>query len=201
MPVDEVSWVTTHDWSREVDHAHLEWIRSRPDHYAPGGLLHLVLEVVAYADDEARELGRTGACEIVLSADGSVSVADDGRGTDTRRTPAGRIVRKPVMATRDLRYFDAADPELLPDGYPRRGMSVVAALSDWLLHTNRRSDGAWEQRYEAGVPVAELRELEARGRGTTVGFRANPGLLTMLDADQVQQAARFASLGVRCRTA
>jgi DNA gyrase/topoisomerase IV subunit B len=37
---------------------------------------------------------------------------------------------------------------------PRRGISVVAALSEWLVHTNRRRDDAWTQRYEHGIPSA-----------------------------------------------
>ncbi|MEU6370028.1 hypothetical protein ABZ876_30975 [Streptomyces sp. NPDC046931] len=108
---------------------------------------------------------------ITLYRDGSLSVVDDGRGTDTRVDEHGRIVKKPVMASKDLRFFDSPHAERLPDGYPRRGMSVVAALSEWLIHTNRRRDGAWTQRYELGVPVTDLTPLEADGTsGTLVRF-------------------------------
>src|SRR5690242_14226850 len=96
------------------------------------------MEVVAYADEEAASAERRGRCTISLHGDGSVSVADDGRGTQTRTDDGGTAVRKPVMATRDLRFFDGAPSAHLPDGTPRRGMSVVAALSEWLVHTNRR---------------------------------------------------------------
>jgi DNA gyrase subunit B len=49
-----VTWKnTTHDWSRDVDVAHLERIRHDPARFAPGGVTHLVLEVLAYAADEA----------------------------------------------------------------------------------------------------------------------------------------------------
>ncbi len=74
-------------------------------------------------------------------ADGSVRVVDDSRGTDTRRSDDGSVVRKPVMATLDLRFFDHPGAQSLPDGHPRRGLSVVAALSDWLVHENRRVEG------------------------------------------------------------
>ncbi|WP_460105038.1 hypothetical protein [Streptomyces sp. YKOK-J1] len=98
-------------------------------------------------------------------------MADNGRGTDTRADEHGRFVKKPVMATKDLRFFDSPDAERLPDGHPRRGMSVVAALSEWLVHTNRRHNGAWTQRYEHGVPVTGLEPLQADGStGTTVRF-------------------------------
>jgi topoisomerase-4 subunit B len=95
-----------------------------------------------------------------------------GRGTDTRSGDGGSAIRKPVAATKDLRFFDAVGAPLLPDGHARRGMSVVAALSEWLVHTNRRSDGAWTQRYEHGIPVSDLVPVEraGAGSGTTVHF-------------------------------
>ena len=78
------------------------------------------------------------------------------------------------MATKDLRFFDHPDAQLLPDGHPRRGMSVVAALSEWLVHANRRAGGAWVQRYEHGVPSTELTPTGDDGTtGTTVHFRAH----------------------------
>lgn len=169
---------TTHDWSATVDHGHLAAIRSSANLYAPSGALHLLHEVLAYVADEAGALGAAGAsCEVTLLDDGSVAVRDQGRGTDTRRDLAGAPVRKPVMATKDLRFFDGPAAELLPDGHPRRGMSVVAAFSDWLIHQNRRLDGAWQQRYERGVPVTDLQPLPPDGTtGTVVRFRPSRGL-------------------------
>lgn len=197
--MSERDWeTTTHDWSLAVDTAHLDLIRRHPAHYCPGAL-HAVLEVMAYADDEAAALGRPGRCRVRLLEDGSVSVSDDGRGTDTRRPAGGQPVRKPVMATRDVRFFDSDDPHLLPDGLPRRGVSVVAALSDWLVHTNRREEGAWEQRYEHGVPTGPLRRVAAApGQGTTVWYHLDPALVTgeSLHPDAVAATARFRWLTV-----
>jgi len=125
---------------------------------------------LAYAADEA-EVHGGGASHVTLGADGSISVADDGRGTDTRLDDDGRPVRKPIMATKDLRFFDAPDAPLLPDGHPRRGMSTVAALSDRLVHHNRRHNGAWIQEYRDGLPVTDLVPVEAdTTTGTTVTF-------------------------------
>ncbi|WP_211240796.1 hypothetical protein [Hamadaea tsunoensis] len=165
-------WVnTTHDWSALVDHGHLADVRVHRERYAPGGLVHLVLEVVAYANDEAEASGRTGRCAVTLFRDGSVAVADDGRGTETRLDEDGRPVRKPVMATKDLRFFDGPPSAHLPNGAPRRGMSIVAALSEWLTHTNRRRAGSWTQRYANGVPVTGLVTIGEDGTtGTTVRF-------------------------------
>ncbi|MFG2265348.1 ATP-binding protein [Streptomyces sp. NPDC048720] len=202
MDGSSASWVnTTHDWASAVDLGHLARIRREPAQFAPGGPGHLVLEVVAYAADEAAAAGTGGHCLITLHRDGSVSVADDGRGTDTRLDDEGRFVKKPVMATKDLRFFDSPDAEVLPDGYPRRGMSVVAALSEWLVHGNRRLNGAWTQRYEHGVPVTGLEPLPADGStGTTVRFAPAASLRphAPLDADDLTRwAAHWPGLEVR----
>lgn len=197
-------WVnTTHDWAADVDQVHLADIRSDPGAYAPGGLLHLVLEVVAYANDEAEALARPGNCVVILHPDGSVSVADDGRGTDTRRGSDGEMVKKPVMATKDLRFFDHPHEVLLPDGAPRRGMSVVAALSRWLVHTNRRQNGAWTQRYEQGVPTSDLQPIESTHRtGTTVRFLVNRNLVpaSSVTSEAIGKAATYPWLSLEVLT-
>ena len=123
-------------------------------------------------------MGRAGRGIVTLHADGSVSVADDGRGTDTRVDSAGRVIKKPVMGTKDLRFFDDPDGETLPDGHARRGMSVVAALSAWLIHTNRRTGGSWTQRYEHCVPTTDLTTVADDGTtGTTVQFHPDIAIL------------------------
>lgn len=195
------AWVnTTHDWAAQVDADHLGRIQRDPEQYAPGGLVHLVLEAIAYADDEAAASGRQGVCTITLHLDGSVSVADGGRGTDTRLDEDGTPIKKPVMATQDLRFFAGVPAAYLPDGAPRRGMSTVAALSRWLIHTNRRHGGAWTQRYESGVPVTDLVAIEGDGKtGTTVHFMPGPaiGQSEPLTAARVRElASRFPHLDV-----
>lgn len=169
---------TTHDWAAVVDHEHLAQIREQRATYAPGGVEHLILEVLAYAADEAESTGRVGRGIVTLHADGSVSVADDGRGTDTRVDATGRVIKKPVMGTKDLRFFNDPAAETLPNGHARRGVSVVAALSDWLIHTNRRTGGSWTQRYEHGVPTTDLTPVADDGTtGTTVDFQPDIAIL------------------------
>ena len=76
------------------------------------------------------------------------------------------------MATRDVRFFDAGDAPLLPDGLPRRGMSTVAATSPFLVHENQRTEGTWRQAYRHGIPDSELQEVPPSDRtGTTVALR------------------------------
>jgi DNA gyrase subunit B len=189
---------TTHDWSQTVDAEHLAQIRRQPEEFAPGGGLHLVLEVIAYAADEAASKKATGTCVVTLHGDGSVSVADDGRGTDTRYDEEGQPIKKPVMATRDLRFFEFPDAEQLPDGHPRRGMSVVAALSEWLVHTNRRRNGSWTQRYERGLPVSDLMPIgDDDSTGTTVRFRPDPTLRLPEAQELARAGAAWPQLSVR----
>ncbi len=179
----------THDWSSSMDPVHLAEVRGEPGAWAPGGVLHLVLEVLAYAAEEAAESGRVGRCGVSLHQDGSVTVADDGRGTQTRVDADGQAVRKPVMGTRDIRLRGPHDPvgqdgpaaPVLPDGHPRCGMSVVSALSVRLVHLNRRREGAWTQLYEHGVPIGDLVPVAPDGTtGTTVTFWPDPALVPPL---------------------
>ncbi|MBT0773667.1 hypothetical protein KIH74_32280 [Kineosporia sp. J2-2] len=204
MTTPQASWRnTTHDWAATVDATHLAAVREHPAVFAPTGAVHLVLEVLAYAADEAAALARTGHAVVTLHGDGSVSVRDDGRGTDTRHDDEGRAVRKPVMSTRDLRFFDDPRAELLPDGHPRRGMSVVCALSTWLVHTNHRHDASWTQRYEHGVPVTGLLPLEQgepTGTGTSVHFLPDASLgepTTALAAELAPMTATWSQITVR----
>jgi len=190
MGEPEVSWHnTTHDWASSVDAGHLAGVRQHPETFAPDGIAHLILEVIAYAADEAESLA-AGTCVVTLHNDGSVSVTDDGRGTETRYDRNGRPIKKPVMATKDIRYFEFPDAQELPDGRPRRGISVVAALSDWLVHTNRRHNGSWTQRYERGMPVTDLHSIPDNGTtGTTVRFLPDAALSmpTLLSAPELTQ--------------
>ena len=181
----------THDWSESVDTGHLDEILGNAQALAPGGPLHLVLEALAYPVDEAIE-GTTTRVRVVLHADGSVSVADDGRGTETRRDADGVARVKPVMATKDLRFYGRDDAPLLPDGHRRSGISVVAALSEWVVHTNRRAEGGWQQRFEHGVPRGPLESLQGQQRqGTVVHFRPDPSLVPgAVTADEIRAAAR-----------
>ena len=83
----------------------------------------------------------------------------------------------------------------LPDGHARRGMSVVAALSQWLLHTNRRHDGAWTQHYERGVPVTGLLPIPGNDTtGTAVRFLPDVAIGTteVLSAPELAQLTRTA---------
>ena len=112
---------TTHDWGSELDVRHLERIRQGPAEFAPGGVVHLALEVLAYAADEA-ERG-SGHAVVTLHADGSISVADNGRGTDPRFEHA------PLL--------DDPQDLLVPGGHPLArpgGVELAEAAGvDWIV--------------------------------------------------------------------
>ncbi|TWD73447.1 histidine kinase/DNA gyrase B/HSP90-like ATPase [Kribbella amoyensis] len=168
--------LSTHSWLSSTDTEHVAAIQREASRYAEGGVLHAALEVIAYALDEARE-GTTDHVRVILHDDGSVSVEDNGRGTAVRFDAAGVPMVKPIMATKDLRFFEVADSPVLPDGRRRSGMSVVCALSEWVEHTNRRTEGSWTQRYEHGLPRGPLTKVDASGStGTTIRFRPDPAV-------------------------
>jgi topoisomerase IV subunit B len=188
----------THDWAGAVDFAHLALIRRDPAAFAPGGVGHLILEVAACAADEA-ERTSGGRCSVTLYRDGSVMVSDNGRGTEARPGGDGGAVRKPIMTSRDLRFFDHPGAQLLADGHPRRGVSIVAALSEWLVHTSRRREGAWSQRYEHGVPVSPLIQIAGDGStGTAIHFLPDRSLRAAgsLSAGELVRLARRPGLSV-----
>ena len=73
-------------------------------------------------------------------------------------------------------------------------MSVVAALSEWLVHTNRRRNGAWTQRYERGIPVTGLEPVEADDTtGTLVHFRPDEPLRSV-EVSMGDQLKRLATI-------
>ncbi|WP_156188226.1 DUF3626 domain-containing protein [Arsenicicoccus sp. oral taxon 190] len=186
-------WLTTtHDWGTSIDHGHLAEQRARAAAQGGVSLRHLLLEVLAYPSDEAQALGRRGRAVVAWHADGSVEISDDGRGTDTRRDDAGRVVRKPVMATPDVRFVDPEQAPRLADGLPRAGMSSVSAVSRWLVHTNRRGDGTWSQRYDHGAPTTLLTEVDDPSphgppgsvTGTSVRFLPDPTYVQHVASDR-----------------
>lgn len=189
---------TTHVWAGAVDHAHLTEVRARLGR-ASGGRRHLVLEILAYAADEAQARDRTGHVTVVHHPDGHISVRDDGRGTDTRTTGSGRVIRKPVMATPDVRFRDPLRAPLLPDGLPRSGMSAVSALSSELVHENHRVDGCWTQTYRYGVPEGDLVALPGcKATGTVISFRTDVGGPLRLTTDDIRT---FPGLRIECHPA
>jgi topoisomerase-4 subunit B len=79
-------------------------------------------------------------------------------------------------------------------------MSVVSALSRWLIHTNRRENGAWTQRYELGRPASDTVAIESSCEtGTTVRFLVDSDLVAAatVTVEQVGDVRGFPWLSIR----
>ena len=153
----------------------LEAVRKRPGMYigstSARGLHHLVYEIVDNAVDEAL----AGVCteiNVFINKDGSVTVRDNGRGI-----PVEINEKKGISTVEVVFTILHAGGKFGGGGYKVSGglhgvgASVVNALSDWLVVDVEREGHKYEQRYERGKPVTELKRIGDSDRtGSTVTF-------------------------------
>ncbi|MDR1741926.1 MAG: DNA topoisomerase IV subunit B, partial [Synergistaceae bacterium] len=154
----------------------LEAVRRRPGMYigdtGERGLHHLVYEVVDNSVDEA--IG--GFCdhiEVVVHADESVSVRDNGRGIPTDPHPYnGRPTCEVVLTVLHAGGKFGGGAYKVSGGLHGVGVSVVNALSEWLTVSVVRSGLERHQRFERGIPVGDLSDpvpTDAE-HGTTIHY-------------------------------
>jgi DNA gyrase subunit B len=176
----------------------LEAVRRRPGMYVGGtdikALHHLVYEVVDNSIDEALA-GRCDNIEVVIHADSSVSIRDNGWGIPTAPHPEKKISTMELCLTvlHAGGKFGGSGYKV-SGGLHGVGVSAVNALSEWMevVVDDIRDGRRHMQRYEKGVPVTPVKNVgKAKGQGTLVKFRFDPTIFKDVDYRFDTLAQRF----------
>ncbi|MBO5093964.1 MAG: DNA gyrase subunit B, partial [Lachnospiraceae bacterium] len=177
----------------------LEAVRMRPGMYigsvSTKGLNHLIYEIVDNAVDE-HLAGYCSHINVTLNADGSATVSDNGRGIPVGMHEKGISAERLVFTTLHAggKFDDSAYKT--SGGLHGVGSSVVNALSTWLTVRVKRDGCIYEDKYERGNPVIELKD----GLLPVVGKTKETGTsITFLPDDTIFDRTRFKEDEVKSR--
>jgi DNA gyrase subunit B len=174
----------------------LESVRKNPGMYIGStdvrGLHHLVYEVVDNSIDEALA-GYCTTVQVIIHKNGSLSVADNGRGIPIDIHEKYKIPGVEVILT--MLYsggkFDGQAYKV-SGGLHGVGVSCVNALSKWLEAKVRRNQKEYHQRYERGKTATELKVIgKAKDTGTTITFLPDKDIFETTEFDYDTIATRL----------
>ncbi len=181
-------------------------VRERPAMYIGStdnrGLHHLVYEVVDNAIDEALA-GFCTRVEVTINKDGSLMVEDNGRGipVDTMEKNHKSALEVVLTVLHAGGKFDKETYQV-SGGLHGVGVSVVNALSNWLLARVYRDGNIYEMRFAKGKPtsalvtreetLAELLARYQRWYGEPAPFgRSSPALASASGQIDLTTAAQY----------
>lgn len=181
-------------------------IRQNPGMYVgntqTAGLHHLVYEIVYNSVDEAL----AGFCKnirVVIHPDGSITVADDGRGIPVGvKSATGKSTLEEVMtvAGSSGKFDNAAYRVSL--GLHGMGTKAMNALSEWCEVEVRREGRAYKMEFERGYKSGELQDLgpaQDGKTGTTITFKPDPEMFGELAFDFDTLVDRFREIAYLCK--
>jgi DNA gyrase/topoisomerase IV subunit B len=153
----------------------LEPVRKRPGMYIGStgteGLHHLIKELADNGIDEVIA-GFASHLEVILQADGGVTVSDNGRGIPVEKHPkTGKSTLETVLTVLHAGGKFGSGGYKVSSGLHGVGSSVVNALSTKLIAEVGRDGFKWTQEYERGKPTGPVKKGEATDEtGTTITF-------------------------------